>query len=145
MLLGLQGVGFRVRFGWAMLGFTLWSNGGCQRPEDGVAEPIRQPSARDGKNTMANTLLPIAERTLTPDEVEYTDRRRRRGQLYLVICFLFLIVGTLVTIWSGQDATYSPGWARPMVYWNAITFALAVFFGLAGLRLRRGSTEFFSY
>ncbi len=113
-------------------------------PKDGLPS-VFDSQVRDGKNTMANTLLPIAERTLTPDEVEYTDRRRRRGQLYLVICFQFLIVGTLVTIWSGQDATYSPGWARPMVYWNAITFALAVFFGLAGLRLRRGSTEFLSY
>lgn len=94
---------------------------------------------------MANTLLPIEERTLTPEQVELIDRRRRRGQMFLVICFQCLIVGTLVTMWSGQDATYSPGWARPMVYWNAIMFALAVIFGLAGLRLRRGSTEFLSY
>ncbi len=94
---------------------------------------------------MANTLLPIEERTLTPEQVELIDRRRRRGQMFLVICFQCLIVGTLVTMWSGQDATYSPGWARPMVYWNTIMFALAVIFGLAGLRLRRGSTEFLSY
>ena len=94
---------------------------------------------------MANTLLPVEERTLTPDEVELLDKRRRRGQLFLVICFQCLIVGTLVTIWAGQDATYSPGWARPMVYWDAIMFVLAAFFGLAGLRLRRGSTEFLSY
>ena len=94
---------------------------------------------------MANTLLPVEERTLTPDEVELLDKRRRRGQLFLVICFQCLIVGTLVTIWAGQDATYSPGWARPMVYWDAIMFVSAAFFGLAGLRLRRGSTEFLSY
>jgi fatty acid desaturase len=94
---------------------------------------------------MANTLLSIEERNLTPEQVELLDRRRRRGQLYLVICFQFLIVATLVTLWSGQDATYSPGWARPMVYWNLITAALAVFFGINGIRLRRGSNEFISY
>lgn len=94
---------------------------------------------------MANTLLPLDERNLTPEQVELLDRRRRRGQLFLVICFQCLIVGTLVTLWSGQDLTYSPGWARPMAYWDAITFLLAAFFGVAGLRLRRGSTEFLSY
>jgi len=94
---------------------------------------------------MANHLIPLEERSLTPDEVELLDRRRRRGQLFLVICFQCIIISVLLTLWSGQDATYSPGWARPMVYWNAITVVLAIFFGLAGLRLRRGSTEFLSY
>lgn len=94
---------------------------------------------------MANTILPLHERTLTPDEVEHLDRRRRRGQLFLVICFQCLIVSTLLTIWSGQDLTYSPGWMHPVAYWNATTFALATFFGLAGLHLRRGSNEFISY
>ena len=94
---------------------------------------------------MANTLIPIEERSLTPEQVERLDRRRRRGQLYLVICFQCLIIATLLTIWSGQDATYSPGWHRPMLLWNFITFSLALFFGLAGLRLRRGSNEFISY
>jgi hypothetical protein len=32
-----------------------------------------------------------------------------------------------------------------MVYWNAILFVLAAVFGVAGVRLRRGSNEFFSY
>jgi hypothetical protein len=32
-----------------------------------------------------------------------------------------------------------------MVYWNAILFVLAVIFGIAGIRLRRGSDEFLSY
>ena len=52
---------------------------------------------------MANTLIPVEERNLTPEEVEALDRRRRRGQLFLVICFQCLIVGTLVTLWAGQD------------------------------------------
>jgi hypothetical protein len=32
-----------------------------------------------------------------------------------------------------------------MVYWNTILFVGAIVFGVAGVRLRRGSTEFFSY
>ncbi len=94
---------------------------------------------------MANTLIPVAERNLTPEEVEVLDRRRRRGQLFLVIGFQFLIVATLVTLWSGQDATYSPGLAHPMVYWDAFTFAAAAIFLLNGVRLRRGTNEFLSY
>lgn len=94
---------------------------------------------------MANTLIPIEERRLTPEQVEALDRRRRRGQLFLVLCFQCLIVATLVTVWSGQDLTYSPGWVRPMFYWNAVLFLLGIVFGVAGVRLRRGSTEFLSY
>ena len=94
---------------------------------------------------MANTLLPIEERNLTPEEVEHLDRRRRRGQLFLVIGFQCLIVFTLVTLWAGQDFTLSPGMAHPMVYWDAITGALSVIFLLAGISLRRGSNEFLSY
>jgi hypothetical protein len=94
---------------------------------------------------MANTLLPLEERNLTPDQVEQLDRRRRRGQLFLVLCYQCLIVGTLVTLWAGQDWTLSPGWAKPMVYWDAVLFTLATVFALVGLRLRRGSTEFISY
>lgn len=99
----------------------------------------------DKKRLMANTLLPIEERNLTPEEVELLDRRRRRGQLFLVIGFQCLIVFTLVTVWAGQDFTLSPGLAHPMVYWDAFTGGLAVIFLLAGIRLRRGSTEFISY
>lgn len=94
---------------------------------------------------MANTMIPAEERALTPEQVEALDRRRRRGQLMLVLCFQCLIVGTLVTLWAGQDLTYSPGWARPMVYWDALLFLLAIVFGLAGIRLRRGNNEFLSY
>jgi di/tricarboxylate transporter len=94
---------------------------------------------------LANTLIPIEERTQTPQQVEALDRRRRRGQLFLVLCFQCLIVATLVTLWSGQDLTYSPGWVRPIFYWNAALFLLAIVFGVAGVRLRRGSHEFLSY
>jgi hypothetical protein len=94
---------------------------------------------------MANTLIPIEERNLTPEQVERLDRRRRRGQLFLVLCLQTLIIGTLLTLWSGQDWTLSPGWAHPIVYWNAAMFTLALIFGIAGVRLKRGSTEFISY
>jgi hypothetical protein len=94
---------------------------------------------------MANMLIPAAERNLTPQEVEQLDARRRRGQLFLVISFQCIIVSALLTLWSGQDLTYSPGWVHPMFYWNAVTAFLAVVFGLNGIRLRRGSNEFLSY
>jgi hypothetical protein len=94
---------------------------------------------------MANTLLPVEERNLTPDQVEHLDRRRRRGQLFLVLCYQCLIVGTLVTLWAGQDWTLSPGWSHPMVYWDTVMFVAAAIFGVAGVRLKRGSNEFISY
>ena len=94
---------------------------------------------------MANTLIPVEERNLTPDQVELLDRRRRRGQLFLTIAWQCLIISCLLLLWSGQDATYSPGFARPVLYWNIITFTLALVFGLTGYNLRRGSTEFISY
>jgi hypothetical protein len=94
---------------------------------------------------MANNLIPVEERSLTPDEVAALDRRRRRGQLFLVISFQCLIVFFIVLLWSGQDATYSPGYARPMVYWDATVFLLFAIFAIAGVRLRRGSNEFISY
>ena len=94
---------------------------------------------------MANPLLSPEEQRLSPEQVEHLDRRRRRGQLCLVLCLQFLIVATLLLLWSGQDLTYSPGWIHPMAYWNAITLTLALVFGVAGVRLRRGSNEFLSY
>jgi hypothetical protein len=110
--------------------------------EDVIFSHERYAETRD---TMANTLLPFEERNLTPEQVEQLDRRRRRGQLFLVLCFQCLIIGTLVTLWSGQDWTLSPGWTKPMVYWNAILFTLSLIFGIAGVRLKRGSDEFLSY
>ncbi len=94
---------------------------------------------------MANTTASLDERNLTPDEVAQLDKRRRRGQLFLVICYQCIIVSTLLLLWSGQDLTYSPGWTHPVAYWNMLTGLGAVVFGLAGLRMRRGSTEFISY
>jgi hypothetical protein len=94
---------------------------------------------------MANMLIPIEERNLNPDEVEALDRRRRRGQLFLVLCLQTLVVACLVTLWAGQDLTYTPGWIFPMAYWDCILFTLSLIFGVVGIRLRRGSNEFISY
>lgn len=94
---------------------------------------------------MANTLIPFEERSLTPQDVERLDARRRRGQLFLVIGFQCLIISTLLTIWSGQDFTYSPGLHHPVGYWNIVTFMLAAIFLGYGISLRRGSNEFISY
>lgn len=94
---------------------------------------------------MANTLLPIEERNLTPDQVERLDHRRRRGQLMLTICFQFLIISTLLTLWTGQDLTYSPGWAHPIAYLNALTVAITAVTGFLGVMWKRGSNEFLSY
>lgn len=94
---------------------------------------------------MANMLIPIEERHLTPDQVEQLDRRRRRGHLLLNIGFQTLIIGTIVTLWSGQDMTYSPGWAHPMVYWDAFLFLSSFLCFAVGLGLRRGLNEFISY
>ncbi len=94
---------------------------------------------------MPNMSLPPEERTLTPEQVERLDRRRRRGQLLIVLGFQFTIVATLMTLWTGQDLTYSPGWAHPMFYWNAVTALMALICFGTGLTLRRGLNEFFSY
>jgi len=59
--------------------------------------------------------------------------------------FQTLIVSTILTLWSGQDATYSPGWAHPVLYWNLLTFTISMTCFAVGLKLRRGLNEFFSY
>lgn len=94
---------------------------------------------------MANSLIPAEERALTPGEVTQLDRRRRRGHLLLVLGFQFTAVAILLTLFSGQDATYSPGWTHPMLYWDFITAGSALTCFAIGLHMRRGMNEFFSY
>jgi len=92
---------------------------------------------------MANLLLPPEERNLTPEQVELLDKRRRRGHLFLVICFQMGIIATLIGIaWALQDLTYSPGWNHPMAYYCGVLYLCCAIFGLAGLRLRSGHPEF---
>lgn len=91
---------------------------------------------------MANLAIPAAERNLTPDQVEQLDNRRRWGLTCQVLACQFLIFAVLLTVWSGQDATYSPGWVHPMLYYNILTAVLAVVFFLYGSHLKRGSLDF---
>lgn len=94
---------------------------------------------------MANPMVPFEERNLTPSQVESLDQRRRLGQLFLVLGVQFLLIAIFVTLWAGQDLTYSPGWKRPMAYWDALLFILSIVFLIKGVRMRRGVNEFFSY
>ncbi len=91
---------------------------------------------------MANLNIPAEERNLTPDQVEKLDNRRRWGLTCQVLAGQFLFFAVLLTVWSGQDATYSPGWVHPMLYYNILTAVLAVVFFLYGSQLKRGSLDF---
>lgn len=95
---------------------------------------------------MANGLLPIEERGLNAAQVEALDRRRRRGQLLLVIGLQMGVITALVgLLWVGQDLTHSPGWQRPMAFWAALTGTGSIVCFLWGISLRRGFNEFTSY
>jgi len=87
---------------------------------------------------MANTSLPLAERNLTPSQVAALDRRREWGLTLQVIAGQFAVIATLLTLWVGQDLTYSPGWAHPMAYYFAIAVGIVFVCGTAGTLMRRG-------
>jgi len=91
---------------------------------------------------MANLTIPPQERALAPDQVETVDKRRQWGLTFQVIAGQFAFFAVLLTLWTGQDLTYSPGWMRPMFYLNVLTGVLAVTFGLYGTWLKRGAQEF---
>jgi apolipoprotein N-acyltransferase len=88
---------------------------------------------------MANSLLPLEERNLTPAQVEALDKRRDLGHTFLVIAGQFAVMATILLLWVGQDLTYSPGWLHPMAFYFVIALALIGFFGVTGLVLRRGT------
>ena len=88
---------------------------------------------------MANTLLPLEERNLTPDQVEALDKRRDLGHTFLVIAGQFSVISTILLLWVGQDLAYSPGWAHPMAYYFCLLLVLIAFFGITGLVLRKGT------
>jgi hypothetical protein len=91
---------------------------------------------------MANTLLPLAEQSLTPNQVERLDKRRNRGFVLMVISGQFGIITTLLLVWLVQDLTYSPGWAHPVAYYFAFSLLVSGLSGLTGAYLRRGAPEF---
>ena len=88
---------------------------------------------------MANTLLPVEERNLTPDQVEALDKRRDWGLTLQVIAGQFAVISTLLCLWIGQDLTYSPGWAHPMAYYMAIAVTIVLVCGTTGTIMRRGT------
>ena len=88
---------------------------------------------------MANTLLPVEERNLTPDQVEALDKRRDWGLTLQVIAGQFAVISVLLSLWVGQDLTYSPGWAHPMAYYMAIALTIVFVCGVTGTLMRRGT------
>jgi hypothetical protein len=88
---------------------------------------------------MANTSLPIAERNLTPNQVEALDKRREWGLTLQVIAGQFAVISVILSLWVGQDLTYSPGWAHPMAYYMAITLTIVFVCGATGTFMRRGT------
>jgi hypothetical protein len=88
---------------------------------------------------MANSLLPLEERNLNPDQVEALDKRRDLGHTFLVMAGQFSVIATVLLLWVGQDLSYSPGWAHPMAYYFALAIALILGFGITGMVLRKGT------
>jgi len=88
---------------------------------------------------MANTLLPVEERNLTPEQVEALDKRRDWGLTLQVIAGQFAVICVLLSLWVGQDLTYSPGWAHPMAYYMAIALAIVFVCGVGGTIMRSGT------
>jgi hypothetical protein len=88
---------------------------------------------------VANSLLPLEERNLNPDQVEALDKRRALGHTFLVIAGQFSVIATVLLLWVGQDLSYSPGWVHPMAFYFIIALGLISFFGVTGLALRRGT------
>lgn len=88
---------------------------------------------------MANVLLPIEERNLTPEQVEALDKRRDLGHTFLVIAGQFTVLATVLLLWVGQDLSYCPGWEHPMAYYFCLALILIAVFGISGLVLRRGT------
>lgn len=88
---------------------------------------------------MANLLLPLEERNLTPDQVEALDKRRDMGHTLLVIAGQFGVIATVLLLWVGQDLTYSPGWAHPMAYYFFVALTIVLVCGITGIILRRGT------
>ena len=91
---------------------------------------------------MANLSIPVDEQRATPDEIEAIDKRRRWGLTFQVISGQFAFFAVLLTLWSGQDLTYSPSGVHPMFYYNVLAGVLAVAFGIYGTYLKRGAPEF---
>jgi hypothetical protein len=94
------------------------------------------------KSRMANMLIPAEERNLNPDQVEALDKRRTWGLTLQSIAGLCATMGVILWLWVGQDLTYSPGWIRPMFYYDALLWIATIVLAITGTALRRGASEF---
>jgi len=92
---------------------------------------------------MANSLIPVEEQNLTPEQVEALDKRRHKGQLCLIIGGQLFIFATLLSLWAGQDLTYSPNFIHPMAGLMALCGIGSIVSIITGINLRRGNPEFF--
>jgi uncharacterized integral membrane protein len=92
---------------------------------------------------MANALLPPEEQKLTPEQVVALDKRRHKGQLFLIIGGMLFIFAVLLSVWAAQDLIYSPGFAHPMSTFMFLAGIGSIVFILLGISLRRGNPEFF--
>jgi hypothetical protein len=88
---------------------------------------------------MANSLLPIEEQNLTPDQVDALDYRRQMGLTLQVLSGLFVIMSTLLTWWIGQDLVYARPYGHTIAYYFCITATLAIILGIVGTGMRRGT------
>jgi Na+/H+ antiporter NhaA len=88
---------------------------------------------------MPNSLLPLEERNLTPDQVEALDKRRDLGHTFLVIAGQFVVIAAILLLWVGSDLSYSPGWAHPMAYYFFVALGIIAVCGITGLALRKGT------
>jgi hypothetical protein len=51
---------------------------------------------------MANILLPLEERNLTPDQVEALDKRRDLGHTLLVVAGQFVVMAMVLSLWVAR-------------------------------------------
>lgn len=91
---------------------------------------------------MANLSIPVEERTMTPEQIDRLELRRRKGALLLTIAGQFTVIAVLLTLWAGQDLVWSPGLAHPMDIYLAIAVGIVLVAGTSGVVLRRGAPEF---
>jgi hypothetical protein len=69
--------------------------------------------------TMANLSIPLEERSMTPQQIDALELRRRKGALLLTIAGQFTVISVLLCAWAGSDLVWSPGWAKPMDIYRA--------------------------
>jgi hypothetical protein len=91
---------------------------------------------------MANLSIPLEERTMTPEQIDRLELRRRKGALLLTIAGQFTVISVLLCLWAGSDLVWSPGLAHPIDIYLAVAVTIVLVAGISGVVLRRGAPEF---